>query len=51
MRTLLTDELMIDVRHLRSHQAPSVDTSNPATDRHRNTGYHAGELTLVIEAQ
>jgi hypothetical protein len=26
----------------------SVDTSNPATDRHRKTGHHAGELRLVI---
>ncbi len=26
---------------------PSVDTSNPATDRHRKTGHHAGELRLV----
>ena len=25
----------------------SVDTSNPATDRHRKTGHHAGELRLV----
>ena len=25
----------------------SVDTSNPATDRHRETGHHAGELRLV----
>lgn len=26
---------------------PSVDTSNPATDRHRKTGHHASELRLV----
>ena len=25
----------------------SVDTSNPAIDRHRKTGHHAGELRLV----
>ncbi len=25
----------------------SVDTSNPATDRQRKTGHHAGELRLV----
>ena len=29
----------------------SVDTSNPAIDRHRKTGHHAGELTLVIGAR
>ena len=27
----------------------SVDTSNPATHRHRKTGHHAGTLRLVIE--
>jgi hypothetical protein len=30
---------------------PSVDTSNPATDRHRKTGHHASELRLVIGIQ
>jgi hypothetical protein len=29
----------------------SVDTSNPATDRHRKTGHHASELRLVIGIQ
>ena len=29
----------------------SVDTSNPATDRHRKTGHHAGEPRLVSEIQ
>jgi hypothetical protein len=27
---------------------PSVDTSNPATDRHFKTGHHDGGLRLVI---
>ena len=30
-----------------SKMATSVDTSNPAINRHRKTGHHAGELRLV----
>ena len=29
-------------------EGPSVDTSNPATDRHFKTGHHADGLRLVI---
>jgi hypothetical protein len=44
--TEVAQQVELPSREVRA--VPSVDTSNPATDRHRKTGHHAGELRLVI---